>query len=120
MALALGLALHNMVEGIAIAGPIYYASGDRARGLLWCLLPAVAEPLGALLGWLFIGKERIAIPNAVLLALVAGMMTSICIKELLPTALAYAGEKAHRVALGTFAGMLSVSVGFVVFAFANK
>ncbi|CAH0516673.1 unnamed protein product [Peronospora belbahrii] len=49
LSLAIGIALHNFVEGIAIATPIYFATGSTCRGLQWCFLPAVAQHIGGLI-----------------------------------------------------------------------
>ncbi|TYZ67980.1 hypothetical protein PybrP1_007054, partial [[Pythium] brassicae (nom. inval.)] len=55
VSLAIGIGLHNIPEGIAVAAPIYFATGSRAKGIMWCAISAFAEPLGGLIAWLAIG-----------------------------------------------------------------
>ena len=63
---------------------IYAATGSRARALLWSLGSGLAEPLGALLGLLLF--PQLTADPAVLLALVAGLMSALALGTLLPAA----------------------------------
>ncbi|RLN20323.1 hypothetical protein BBO99_00001496 [Phytophthora kernoviae] len=103
--LAFGIGLHNIPEGIAVAAPIYFATGNRWRGIMWCVISAVAEPVGGVIAWLAIGDGMGHISEGILYGLVCGIMVCICVKELLPTAFRFAGEKTHLVAIGIFFGM---------------
>ena len=51
---AAAIALHNIPEGLAVAVPFAYATRSRAAGVLAALISGLAEPLGAVLAWLFL------------------------------------------------------------------
>jgi ZIP family zinc transporter len=86
VAIAIAIALHNIPEGIAVATPVYFATGSKLKALLWTLLSALSEPLGGVIGWLIAGNGLNSNINDVLFDLVVGMMVTISIKELIPTA----------------------------------
>ena len=48
---ALAVALHNIPEGIAVAVPIYFATGNRRKAFFYSLLSGLSEPLGAVIGY---------------------------------------------------------------------
>ncbi|KAG3250707.1 hypothetical protein PI124_g4646 [Phytophthora idaei] len=68
--LAFGIGLHNIPEGIAVAAPIYFATGSRWRGIMWCVISAIAEPLGGVIAWLAIGDGMDHISEGILFGLV--------------------------------------------------
>jgi zinc transporter, ZIP family len=87
--LAVAIAIHNIPEGLAVAAPIYAATGSRVRALTWATLSGLAEPFGAVVGYLLL---RALLPEEWLilsLALVAGMMLAVSFLELLPAARRY-------------------------------
>lgn len=84
--IAIAVALHNIPEGITVAFPILYATGNRRKAFLWSLLSGIAEPVGALVGYLAISGDPDPFVFGVLFALVAGMMVFISIRELIPSA----------------------------------
>lgn len=87
--LAVAIAIHNVPEGLAVAAPIYAATRSRFRALLWATLSGLAEPVGAVVGYLLL---RAVLPEEWLtlsLALVAGMMLAVSFLELLPAARRY-------------------------------
>ncbi len=55
MGVALAVALHNIPEGLAVAGPVYAATGSRSKAVLWAGLSGMAEILGGVLAWLILG-----------------------------------------------------------------
>ncbi|DBA03945.1 TPA: hypothetical protein N0F65_010598 [Lagenidium giganteum] len=117
--LAVGIGLHNIPEGIAVAAPIYFATGSRWRGIVWCVISALAEPLGGILAWLAIGDGMNPITEGTLFGLVCGIMVCICIKELYPTAYKFARDRTHLVALGSFIGMFIMVTSLTLFAYAG-
>lgn len=78
------IALHNIPEGISIAMPIYYSTSSKAKAIKYTFLSAIAEPLGALIAFLFLKPYINDLILSVFFALVAGIMTYISIEELLP------------------------------------
>jgi ZIP family zinc transporter len=107
--LALAIALHNIPEGIAIAVPLYYATGSRWKGAVGALVSGLAEPVGALAAfWLLRGLLTPLFLNGVI-AFVAGVMLWVCAAELLPQSFAYGR---HGCAVGGIcSGILVMSVG---------
>jgi len=101
--IALAIALHNIPEGIAVAMPIFYATGSRAKAFWYSFLAGIAEPIGALLAFVFLFKFITPTILDYILGAVAGIMIFISFDELLP----YAYEKgsSNRIILGIFAGM---------------
>jgi ZIP family zinc transporter len=84
--IAIAIAIHNIPEGISVSMPIFYATGSRGKAFFYSFLSGVAEPVGAIVGYLilmpFLSENLIAY----LLALVAGIMIYISVDELLPMA----------------------------------
>ncbi|MFP4105334.1 MAG: zinc transporter ZupT [Phycisphaerae bacterium] len=103
MVIAVAIALHNIPEGISVSVPIYFATGNRRRAFMYSLLSGLAEPAGALIGYLvlraIIGPELMG----VLFGAVGGIMVYISLDELLPTSRAYG--KGHDSLYGLLAGM---------------
>lgn len=93
LSLTTAIALHNIPEGISIALPIYYGTKSRGKALLYTLLSALSEPLGALLAYLFLSKIINNNIMGILMSLIAGIMIQISFYELLPTSLKYKNKK---------------------------
>ena len=107
--IAIAIALHNIPEGIAVAVPILYATGSRKKALLYSLLSGLAEPAGALIGFLFLLPLLTPALLSVLFAIVAGVMIYISFDELLPMAETYG--KHHIALAGVLGGMLFIGAG---------
>lgn len=103
------LLLHNIPEGLAVAVPFAYATRSRAAGVLAALVSGLAEPLGAVLAWLFL--HRFFTPGFLngTVVLAAGIMVWVSFAQLLPDAFA----PKHRAAgiLGAAAGTLLMLLG---------
>ena len=82
---ALAIAVHNIPEGICTSAPYYLATGRRLRAFLWSSSTALPVLLGYLLGKTLLRGMR---PYAmgIMVASVAGLMIHISCAELLPTA----------------------------------
>lgn len=118
-AIAVAIALHNIPEGISVSVPIFYASGSRRKAFVYSALSGVAEPVGAVVGYLairlFTGDADGVIPPQVmgiLFAGVAGIMVYISLDELLPTSRAYG--KGHDSLFGLVAGMVVMSLSLLL------
>ncbi len=98
--MALAIALHNLPEGVAVAAPLYCATGKRGRSALAALASGLAEPVGAVLAFgLLYGRLSPGFLSG-LLVLVAGIMCWVSAAELIPGGLT-AGRGA---AVGGLAG----------------
>ncbi|ALC05805.1 Zinc transporter ZupT [Corynebacterium deserti GIMN1.010] len=110
---AVAIAIHNIPEGIAVAVPLREATGSRRKALGWATLSGLAEPAGALIGFLvlmpFLGPEAMGI----CFAAVAGVMVFISVDELLPTAIS--SGKHHTAIYGLIAGMAVMAISLLLF-----
>ncbi|MBM9432670.1 zinc transporter ZupT [Flaviflexus equikiangi] len=84
--IAVAIGLHNIPEGIAVSAPIYYATGSRAKAFWLSAASGLAEPLGALVGFLVLSTFVSDTLMGMSLAAVAGIMIFISVDELLPSA----------------------------------
>ncbi len=82
--LMISIAIHNIPEGISIAIPIYYASKSRMKTFIYVFISALAEPLGAFIAYIFLEDNLSNMIIALLYAIVAGIMISISLTELIP------------------------------------
>ncbi|WP_071133946.1 zinc transporter ZupT [Millionella massiliensis] len=113
IAIAVAIAIHNIPEGIAVSVPVYYATGSRRRAFKFSFLSGLAEPIGALVGYLILAPFLTPAMLGYIFAVIAGIMVYISLDELLPAAHEY-GE--HHVAIwGLIVGMAVMAVGIVAF-----
>ena len=113
IAIAVAIAIHNIPEGIAVSVPIYYATGDRKKAFVLSFLSGLAEPIGALIGYLIIMPFMNELVFGILFAAVAGIMVFISLDELLPSAQKY-GEH-HLSIYGLVAGMAVMAISLLLF-----
>ena len=111
--LTFAIALHNIPEGIAVAVPIFYATNSRRKALAVSLLSGLAEPAGALIGFLILLPFLTPAVLALMFALVAGVLIYITFEELLPMAETYG--KHHIVLAGLLGGMILMGLGMELF-----
>lgn len=112
IAIAVAIAIHNIPEGIAVSVPIYYATGNRKKAFLWSFLSGLAEPLGALVGFLLLMPLFTPGVFGILFSGVAGIMVYISLDELLPAAEQY-GEH-HLCVDGLIAGMAVMALSLLL------
>lgn len=110
--IAIAIAIHNIPEGIAVAVPVFYATGSRKKAFKLSFLSGLAEPIGALVGYLlffrFFGEAMFGF----IFASVAGIMVFISLDELLPTAREY-GEH-HLCIYGLVGGMAVMALSLLL------
>ena len=111
--IAIAIAIHNIPEGLAVSAPVYYATGSRSKAFWISFASGLAEPLGALIGYLFLRSFLNDVVLGLVFASVAGIMIYICFDELLPAA-HRTGAKHHLMMLGVTAGMLVMSISLVM------
>ena len=113
IAIAVAIAIHNIPEGIAVSVPVYYATGDKKKAFLLSFLSGIAEPVGALIGYLILMPFMSELVFGILFAAVAGIMVFISLDELLPTAQKY-GEH-HLSIYGLVGGMAVMAISLLFF-----
>lgn len=113
IAITFAIAIHNIPEGISVYIPIYYATGNKKKAFTLSFLSGLAEPLGALIGFLVLAPFLTNTLFGILFAGVAGIMVFISVDELLPAAREY-GET-HLSIYGLVAGMAVMAVSLLLF-----
>lgn len=111
--IAVAIAIHNIPEGIAVSVPIFYATGSRKKAFFYSFLSGLAEPVGALIGFLILFSFMNDMVFGILFASVAGIMVFISLDQLLPTAEEF-GEH-HLSIYGLIAGMFVMAISLVLF-----
>jgi len=112
ISIAVAVAIHNIPEGIAVSVPIYHATGNKKKAIKYSFLSGLAEPLGAIIAFLFLMTFLNGVVLGIIFALVAGIMVFISIDELLPAAHKY-GEH-HLAIYGFVAGMLIMALSLII------
>jgi len=108
LSIAVAVAIHNIPEGLCVALPIYYATQNKTKAILYTVIAALAEPFGALMTFLFL---RSVITDNVLgniYAIVAGIMVYVALDELLPTARKF--QYKHLGLIGLIIGMIVMAI----------
>ena len=107
------VAIHNIPEGIAVSVPVYQATGSKSKALWYSFVSGLAEPVGALAGWLVLIPIMTDTVYGMIFAAVAGIMVFISLDELLPAAMQY-GE--HHISIyGMMSGMMVMAVSLLLF-----
>lgn len=110
--IAIAIAIHNIPEGISVSMPIYYATNNKNKAFIYSFLSGLAEPLGAIIGFLILMPFLSETLLSSLLAFVAGIMVYISIDELLPMAHQYGHN--HIVIFGFVLGMLIMAISLIM------
>ncbi|MDQ0361017.1 zinc transporter ZupT [Breznakia pachnodae] len=111
--IVVAIAIHNIPEGIAVSVPIYYATGSKRKAFVYSFLSGLAEPIGALVGWLILMPIMNDVVFGMIFAGVAGIMVFISFDELLLAAREY-GEH-HLSIYGLIAGMIVMAISLLLF-----
>ncbi|WP_227394651.1 zinc transporter ZupT [Jeotgalibacillus aurantiacus] len=112
LAIAIAVALHNIPEGIAVSVPIYYATGSKRKAFRLSFLSGLAEPAGALIGFLILMPFLNDTILGLVFAAVGGIMVFISLDGLLPAAREYG--KAHHGMYGMVAGMIVMASSLIL------
>ena len=85
----------------------------RKKAFFYSFISGLAEPVGALIGWLILMPVMNDVVFGIIFAGVAGIMVFISVDELLPAAREY-GE--HHISIyGLIAGMMVMAVSLLLF-----
>ena len=107
------ISIHNIPEGIAVSVPMYQAIGSRGKAFLFSFLSGLAEPVGALLGWLVLMQVMNELVFGIVFAVVAGIMVYISIAELIPSAREYGSG--GLTTFGIIVGMAVMAISLMLF-----
>lgn len=108
---ALSIILHNIPESVCVAFPVYYATGSRTKAVLWTVVPALGDLLGALVAFLAISGRPSDLLFGITFGLISGIMVYISVQELLPTAFKYdPGNRVVTPAALTGVAVMAISI----------
>ena len=106
ISVAIAIALHNIPEGIAVALPIYHATGKKRKAIWYSFWTGMTEPLGAVIG---LGLLSLFLPEmfvGFLMAVVVGIMIYIAFDTLLPLSHEYGDW--HYAITGIMSGIIVI------------
>ncbi len=112
VSIAIAIAIHNIPEGIAVSVPIYYATGSRMKAFRYSFLSGLAEPVGAIVGYLLLAPFMTDTIFGIAFAAVGGIMVFISFDQLLPAAREYGDH--HLSVYGLILGMIVMAVSLVL------
>ncbi len=112
--IAVAIAIHNIPEGIAVSVPLYYATGSKKKAFFWSFMSGLAEPVGAIIGYLLLMRFMNNLMFGLIFSSVAGIMVFISLDQLLPTAEEYG--KHHLAIYGLVGGMALMAISLLLFA----
>lgn len=110
--IAIAIAIHNIPEGIAVAVPLREATGSKWKAAGWATLSGLAEPLGALIGYLLLRSFLGPVTLGAAYAASAGVMVFVSLDKLLPTAIQTGRH--HTAIYGMVAGMAVMAVSLLL------
>ena len=110
--LATAIAVHNIPEGIAVSVPIYYATKSKRKAFYISFLSGLAEPIGALIGFLIFRTVFNEALFGISFAFCAGIMVYVALNELLPVAKEY-GEPSDTI-IGVTIGMIIMAISLIM------
>lgn len=112
ISLSIAIMMHNIPEGISIAVPLYYSTGSRKRGVLLTFISGIAEPIGAILAYIFLKDYISDVLISIVLLIVAGIMITLAINEILPEAIKY--NKPKYLNIGIILGSILVLTNHLI------
>ena len=103
---ALAITLHNIPEGICIAVPIYYSKGSKWEAFKTTLISGLSEPFGAVLAYLFLYKYITTSVLNIIFILVAGIMITLALDEILKESIKYSEKHNKYIYIGFIIGII--------------
>ena len=113
ISIAIAIAIHNIPEGLAVALPVYHATGNRKKAFLYAFGSGLAEPIGAIIGFLILVPMMGDLTLGITFGVVAGIMVYISFDELLPAARVYGND--HTTIFGLVVGMFIMAASLILF-----
>lgn len=103
ISVAIAIAIHNIPAGIAIALPIYHATGKKRLAILYSFLSGISELVGALIGLVLLQTVMPQMAVGFIFATVAGILIYISFDTILPLSREYGDG--HYSVFGVMTGM---------------
>ena len=110
--LAVSIGIHNIPEGLAVGLHVYFATKSRWRAVLLSLLSGAAEPLAVVVAAITMGSAPSGAALGAMLAAVAGVMSTLSLFELVPSARQHLSRGGAATAVA--AGAVVMWMGLVV------
>jgi len=110
--IAIAIAIHNIPEGISVSVPVFYATGNRKKAFWFSFLSGLAEPVGAVIGYLVLAPFLDDNVFGIIFGMIAGIMVFISLDELLPAAEEYG--KHHHAIYGLVVGMAVMALSLLM------
>ncbi|MBM7616045.1 zinc transporter ZupT [Alkaliphilus hydrothermalis] len=114
LSIAVAIAIHNIPEGIAVSVPIFFATGNKWKAFKYSFYSGIAEPIGALVGYLILAPFMTDTIFGIVFSAVGGIMVFISLDQLLPTAREYGDH--HLSIYGMILGMIVMGISLILFA----
>ena len=111
--IVVAIAIHNIPEGIAVSVPILFATKNQGKAFWYAFLSGIAEPVGAVVGYLVLMPYISDLTNGAVFAAVAGIMVYISVDELLPAARRF--STGHTSVYGVVVGMIVMAASLIGF-----
>ncbi|KAK3272681.1 hypothetical protein CYMTET_19034 [Cymbomonas tetramitiformis] len=108
LTLAVAIALHNIPEGIAVALPVYFATRSRWKALQLAVISGLAEPAAVIVVGGLLPVNFSEQTVECMLAAVGGIMAFLTVHELIPLAIEHSGRTVATTAI--FVGMMMMSL----------
>ena len=110
--LSLAIMFHNIPEGICIALPIYLGTKSFKKAFSSTFLSCLAEPLGAILAYIFLYKYINNIMISVILIFTAGIMITLSINSIYKESLKF--NKHRYFIYGVLLSLIYIVISLVI------
>lgn len=104
--LAIGIAIQNIPEGLAVALPVYKHTKNKNKAFLLGMLSGVVEPVFAFISVLLVSQIKVLLPW--FLAFSAGSMIFVSVEDLIPDA--KESQNSHAGTWGFIVGFLLMMI----------
>src|SRR5574344_1495276 len=112
VSVALAIAIHNIPAGIAIALPIYHATGKKRTAVWYSFLSGISELVGALIGLFLLQTVLPQMAVGIIFASVAGILIYISFDTLLPLSREYGDG--HYSIFGVISGIFLIWLSLMI------
>lgn len=115
LGVSVAIAIHNIPEGLIVAAPVYMATQSKTKALFWASISGCAEILGGMLTYWILGDLISNTIMACTMALVAGIMVTLSINELIP--LAKEISPTQNPSFGILTGMSTMGISLILLSY---